>query len=102
MYAIIETGGKQYKVTKGDLIEVECLGVDPGETLEIPNIKLFIDDKNTPHSPTKKSKVIAKVIKAEVKGKKIVVFRFRRRKDSHTKHGHRQKYSLIKIENIQR
>ena len=101
MLAVFETGGKQYKVAAGDTVLVELLNKKAGETVEFPNVKLLIDDKNNPIVPTENSKVFGKILEEEVKDKKVVVFRFRRRKDSKTTHGHRQKFSLVKIENIQ-
>ena len=101
MLAIIESGGKQYQVSAGDTIMIERLTKKAGETVEFADVKLLIDDQNNPIKPGANSKVFAKVVKEEVKGKKQVVFRFRRRKDSKTKSGHRQRYTLVKIENIQ-
>ena len=101
MLAIIETGGKQYKVSQGDTIQVELLNKKVGETVEFPKVKLIIDDQNNPIQPTSNTKVFGKVTKEEVKGEKLVVFRFRRRKDSKTTHGHRQRFTEVKIENIQ-
>ena len=101
MYAVIQTGSKQYKVTKGDIIKVELLHKPTGETVELKDVKLLIDDNDKVIKPTAKSKVLAKVMKEEEKGEKTVIFHFRRRKDSQTKKGHRQRYSVLKIENIQ-
>ncbi|MDD3628057.1 MAG: 50S ribosomal protein L21 [bacterium] len=101
MYAVIQTGSKQYKVTKGDIIKVELLHKPTGETVEFNDVKLLIDDSNNSIKPTANSKVLAKVLKEEEKGEKTIIFHYRRRKDSKTKRGHRQKYSVLKIENIQ-
>ena len=101
MYAIIETGGKQYKVNEGDVIFVEKLGVAEGETVEFTSVKALSKDGalkvGTP--VVEGAKVTATVVK-EGKGKKIVVFKYRPKKDSKTKKGHRQPYTQIQIQSI--
>ena len=101
MYAIIETGGKQYKVNEGDVIFVEKLGVAEGETVEFTSVKALSKDGalkvGTP--VVEGAKVTATVVK-EGKGKKIVVFKYRPKKDSKSIRGHRQPYTQVKIEKI--
>ena len=101
MYAIIETGGKQYKVNEGDVIFVEKLGVAEGETVEFTSVKALSKDGalkvGTP--VVEGAKVTATVVK-EGKGKKIVVFKYRPKKDSKTKKGHRQPYTQVQIQSI--
>ena len=102
MYAIIQTGGKQYRVEKGDTIEIELLDVESG-AVEFNEVLLFNDGKTahvgTPH-------VTKCLVKGEVignkKGPKVISFKYKRRKNYHRKVGHRQKYSVVKITAIER
>ena len=102
MFAIIETGGKQYKVNEGDIIFVEKLGVAEGETVEFTNVKAL--SKNgaltvgTPNVDG--AKVTATVVK-EGKGKKIVVFKYKAKKNEKKKLGHRQPYTKVQITKIE-
>ena len=102
MYAIIETGGKQYKVSEGDIIFVEKLGVAEGETVEITAVKALSKDGTlkvgTPD--VEGAKVIATVVK-EGKGKKIVVFKYKSKKNEKKKMGHRQPYTKVQITAIE-
>ncbi|WP_420421404.1 50S ribosomal protein L21 [Simkania sp.] len=100
MYAIIQTGGKQYRVEKGDVIEVELLGQDQG-AVEFKEVLFFNDGKamkiGTPHLD--KCLVKGEVL-GETKGPKVVAFKYKRRKSYRRKVGHRQKYSKVKITDI--
>lgn len=101
MYAIIQTGGKQYRVEKGDVIEVELLGADKG-AVEFKEV-LFVNDGKatlvgTPH--VAKSLVKGEIL-GETKGPKVFSFRYKRRKSYHRKVGHRQKYAKVKITEIE-
>ena len=102
MYAIIETGGKQYKVNEGDIIFVEKLGVAEGETVEFTSVKALSKDGalkvGTPN--VEGAKVTATVVK-EGKGKKIVVFKYKAKKNEKKKMGHRQPYTKIQITAIE-
>ncbi len=102
MYAIIQTGGKQYKVTKGDVILVERLSVPEKDKEIIIKEVLFISDgKETkfgkPH--IKDAKVVCEV-EGDFKAKKVISFKYRRRKDSRWKKGHRQVHTRLKIKEI--
>ena len=98
MKAVVEIKNKQYLVAEGDFIRTDFLNKKKKEELEFNNIKLILDgDKII--SDVKGVKIIGRVV-AEGKTKKLKVFKYRRRKDSRTMKGHRQKYSLIKIEKI--
>ena len=98
VYAIIETGGKQYKVNEGDIIFVEKLGVAEGETVEFTSVKALSKDGalkvGTPN--VEGAKVTATVVK-EGKGKKIVVFKYKAKKNEKKKMGHRQPYTKVQI-----
>lgn len=98
MYAIIETGGKQYKVKKGDVIDIELLNDAAGKTVQFDQV-LFINDGTTvkvgkPRVET--SKVIGEILD-QVKGPKVVAYKYKQRKNYRRKVGHRQNYSRVKI-----
>ena len=101
MYAIIETGGKQYKVEQGDVVFIEKLDVAADEVVEFDNvIAVGKDDGVVIGTPVVEgAKVSAKVIK-NGKSKKITVFKYKAKKDSKTKKGHRQAYTKVQIEKI--
>ena len=102
VYAIIETGGKQYKVNEGDIIFVEKLGVAAGETVEITSVKaLSKDGVLTVGTPdVAGAKVTATVVK-EGKGKKIVILKYKAKKNEKKKMGHRQPYTKLQITAIE-
>lgn len=100
-YAIIETGGKQYRVESGDVIEVELLSDKENSSVEFKNVLLLGDGSaykvGLPH-------VENCLVKGEmlgvVKGPKVIAYKYKRRKSYHRKVGHRQKYSRVKITEI--
>jgi large subunit ribosomal protein L21 len=102
MYAIIATGGKQYRVQEGDLLFVEKLTAEADSTVEINEVlAVSKDGKLTVGSPVVDgAKVTATVVK-HGKAKKILVFKYKRKKDYRRKQGHRQPYTQIKIEKIE-
>lgn len=102
MYAIIKTGGKQYKVAKGDSIYVEKLDAEAGKEVTFDEVILVADGSKVKiGSPiVKDAKVTAKVEK-QGKEKKVVTFKFKPKKHSHTKYGHRQPYTKVTIESIE-
>lgn len=95
MYAVVKTGGKQYKVEKGMLLKVEKLPVKEGETVELPAVCIKEDDGSLRTEGTVKVTVLK-----HDKHKKILVFKYKRKKHYDKLNGHRQPYSLIKIEEI--
>jgi large subunit ribosomal protein L21 len=101
MYAIIETGGKQYRVEKGDIIDVELLDADAGEKVEFKHVLFIKDAENikigNPHLD--KSSVQGELI-LEVKGPKEFAFKYKQRKPFRRKVGHRQRYARVKITEI--
>ncbi len=101
MYAIIETGGKQYKVEQGQIINVEKLDVQQGEEINFDKVLLIKNEENiiTGSPVIEKAKVVGEVIETG-KGKKIIVFKYKRRKNYRRKKGHRQWYSKVKIKEI--
>ena len=100
-FAIIETGGKQYKVSASKILEIEKINVEVGKTVKFKNVLLLNDDKNTEvGSPNiEGASVEAKLLK-NVKDRTILVFHKRRRKHSRKKNGHRQRHSKIQITKI--
>lgn len=101
MYAVIETGGKQYRVEVGDTVEVERLPIGIGEQYRFPRVVLFSDGERVlVGKPYLNDVVVEGKVLREVKGDKIIVFKYKRRKGYHLKKGHRQKYYEIRIEAI--
>jgi large subunit ribosomal protein L21 len=101
MYAVIETGGKQYRVMQGDVLYVEKLGLEADSEVTFSKVlAVGKEDGVVVGAPlVDGAKVTAKVL-AEGKGKKITVFHFRKKKNSKRKMGHRQPYSKVQIETI--
>ena len=99
MYAIIATGGKQYKVSEGDVINVEKLAVESGETVTFDNIVAVSDGSLKAGADVANATVTASVVK-EGKAKKVIVYRYKRKSGYHKKNGHRQAYTQVKIEKI--
>ena len=100
-FAIIETGGKQYKVSASKILEVEKLDVEIGKTIKFKNVLLLNDDKNTEvGSPNIQGASVEAKLLENVKDRTILVFHKRRRKHSRKKNGHRQRHSKIQITKI--
>ncbi|MBX6352891.1 MAG: 50S ribosomal protein L21 [Thermoflavifilum sp.] len=102
MYAIIETGGKQYRVSQGDTIVVEKLPAEVGSTVTLDKVHLVhTGEKLQVGAPyVAGAKVVAKVVE-HGRGKKIVVFKYKPKKNYHRKQGHRQPYTKLTIEAIE-
>ena len=102
MYAVIQTGGKQYRVQAGDVVKVELLDGEQGKEIALPEVLLLGDgDKITIGRPTVKgAKVTAEVVNADVKDEKVIAFKFRRRKGYHRKRGFRARHTVLKIKEI--
>jgi large subunit ribosomal protein L21 len=103
MFAIIKTGGKQYRVKQGETLRVEKLPVEAGATVEFSEVLLVAGEgaEIKIGQPTVAgAKVVAKVV-AQERGPKITIFKFRRRKNYRRKSGHRQAYTAVRIEAIQ-
>lgn len=100
MYAIIENGNKQYKVAEGDVVRVEKLKANAGETVSFN--ALMISDENGIKTGAEAAavKVTATVVKQD-KDKKIIVFKYKSKKNERKKQGHRQPYTAVKIEKIE-
>ena len=99
MYAIIATGGKQYKVAEDDVIRVEKLGVEAGETVTFDNVIAVSNDGLKAGEDVKDASVTATVVE-NGKAKKVIVYKYKRKTGYHKKNGHRQQYTKVKIEKI--
>ena len=100
MYAIIATGGKQYKVSEGDVIRVEKLDVEEGASYEFDQVLAISDGELTVGAPTVEGAVVKATVLGEGKGKKVIVYKYKRKTGYHKKNGHRQPYTELKIESI--
>jgi large subunit ribosomal protein L21 len=102
MYAIIESGGKQYTIKQGDKIRVEKLQANAGDDVTIGTVLAINDGEQTmigsPYVPG--ASVVGKVL-AQEKADKVIVFKYKRRKDSKKKKGHRQSYTELLVEKIE-
>ena len=100
-FAIIQTGGKQYKVSASEIIKIERLNSEEGKTVEFKNV-LFLNDNKTTEigNPNIEGAKVEATILKNIKNKTIIVFKKRRRKNSRKKYGHRQPISLIRITKI--
>jgi large subunit ribosomal protein L21 len=103
MYAVIETGGKQYRVGPGQTIEVELLPADPGSTVTFDRVLMVTNDdgKATVGTPLVGGGAVFGVVTREGRGKKILVFKYKSKKRYRRGQGHRQDYTYVLITNIQ-
>ena len=100
MYAIIATGGKQYKVSEGDIIDVEKLDASEGDSVTFDQVLVVGADKLTVGDPTVASaKVTGKVLE-QGRGKKVIVYKYKPKTGYHKKNGHRQAYTKVQIDKI--
>ena len=100
-FAIIETGGKQYKVSASKILEIEKLDAKVGETVKFQNVLLLNDDKTTEvGSPSIDGAMVEAKLLDNVKDRTVLIFHKRRRKHSRKKNGHRQRHSKIQITKI--
>jgi large subunit ribosomal protein L21 len=100
MYAVIKTGGKQYRVAEGQKLRVEKLIGNAGDKVTFSEVLLIGGDTPKVGQPLVSGASVAAEITAQDRGKKIVVFKFRRRKNYRRKNGHRQPYTELKITGI--
>jgi len=100
-FAVIQTGGKQYKVSASEILKIERLEDSEGKTVEFKNVLFLNDDKSTEiGTPNIKGAKVEATILKNTKNRTILIFKKRRRKNSRTKNGHRQLISLIRITKI--
>ena len=100
MYAIIATGGKQYKVAEGDVIKVEKLGVEAGNTVTLDRVLAVNNGSLSVGNPTVAGASVSATVVEEGKAKKVIVYRYKRKSGYHKKNGHRQAYTKVKIDKI--
>ena len=101
MYAVIETGGKQYRVQAGDTVFVETLTGDPGDAIEFDKVLLVANgDDVSIGTPTVDGASVSGTIVEHGRDKKVLVFKFHRRKNYRRRQGHRQNYTAVKISNV--
>ena len=102
MYAVLTTGGKQYRVSEGDVLFVEKLNAEVDSTVELTEVLAVSKDGELKFGApvVEGAKVVAKVL-AQGKAKKVVVFKYKRKKDYRRKNGHRQPYTKIVVEKIE-
>ena len=100
MYAIIATGGKQYKVAEGDVIRVEKLGVEAGQAITFDQVLAVNNGELAVGCPTVAGATVSATVMGEGRGKKIIVYKYKRKTGYHRKNGHRQAYTEVKIDKI--
>jgi large subunit ribosomal protein L21 len=100
MYAVIKTGGKQYRVVLGDVIRVERLPVAAGETVNLDQILLIKDEKDVRVGTPMLSETVTATVKGHGRGDKVNIFKMRRRKNSRRRAGHRQDYTELEVTGI--
>ena len=101
MYAIIATGGKQYKVSEGDFIKVEKLDAAEGETVKFEEVLAVMNDTLTVGNPTVNGAAVSATVMEQGKGRKVIVYKYKRKTGYHKKNGHRQAYTKVRIDSIQ-
>jgi len=101
MYAIIETGGKQYRVQEGDTIMVEKLSADTGTAYTFDTVLAVGEGESTTFgAPYVSGASVSASVLGDIKGKKVVVYKYKSKKNYHRKKGHRQPYTRLKIDSI--
>jgi len=101
MYAVIKTGGKQYRVSEGDRIRIEKLAGEVGSEFTFDEVLMLGGDKVAVGTPTVSGASVKAKIVAQDRAKKIVVFKYKRRKNYRRKNGHRQPYTEIEITGVE-
>jgi large subunit ribosomal protein L21 len=100
-YAIVESGGKQYKAVEGSTIEVDLLDVEAGASVELDQVLLLVEDeKVSVGTPVVKGAKVTTTVVDHVKGPKVTIFKYSPKKRIRVKTGHRQQYTQLKIESI--
>ncbi len=100
MFAVIKTGGKQYRVTAKDLLKVEKVDGDPGQTIKFGEVLMVGGDTVTIGTPTVTGASVAAEVVEQGRGPKVIAFKKRRRKNSRRKRGHRQELTTVRITEI--
>ncbi len=101
MYAVVRTGGKQLRVSPGDVVNVEKLSVDPGATVELTDVLMVSTDQGTTvGTPTVQGATVICTAVRDGKGKKIIIYKYKRRKGFSKKQGHRQPFTTLSVTEI--
>ena len=100
MYALVEFKGKQYKAEKGALLKVDLIDADPGTAFDIDTVLLVSGESVVVGSPYVKGAKVSVVVESHEKDKKIIVFKYKPKKDYRRKQGHRQQYSIIRVDSV--
>lgn len=101
MYAVIKTGGKQYKVAPGDMLKIEKLEAKKGDTVELSDVYMVADgDTVTVGKPTVENAMVTAEVLGDVRGEKILIFKHKRRKGYRRTTGHRQDLTTIRVKEI--
>ena len=100
MYALVEFKGKQYRVEKGASLKVDLIDAEPGTKLDIDTVLLVSGDTVTVGSPYVAGAKVSATVESHGKGEKIIVFKYKPKKDYRRKQGHRQQYSVLSIGDI--
>ena len=101
MYAIVQTGGKQYRVSEGDIINVEKLNAEAGSTVELSEVLVIGDaDSMLIGKPFVEGAVVTAELLENGKADKVYIYKYKAKKDSHKKQGHRQPYTQLQIKSI--
>ena len=99
MYAIIATGGKQYKVAEGDVIKVEKLDAEAGNTVTFDQV-IAVSDATLKVGEDVANATVTATVMEQGRGKKVIVYKYKRKTGYHKKNGHRQAYTQVKIDKI--
>lgn len=99
MYAIIATGGKQYKVSEGDVVRVEKLDVEAGNTVTFDQV-LAVSDKALKVGKDVEKATVTATVMDQARARKVIVYKYKRKTGYHKKNGHRQAYTEVKIDKI--
>jgi large subunit ribosomal protein L21 len=100
MYALVEFKGKQYKAEKDALLKVDRIEAEVGSAVDIDSVLLLSGDNVTVGAPYVKGAKVSAVLEAHKKDPKIIIFKYKSKKDYRRKNGHRQQYSYIRIKDI--
>lgn len=101
MYAVVQTGGKQYRVSEGDTIKVEKLGADEGASVELDKVLMVADGEDVKvGTPYVEGSMVTATVKSHGRGKKVKIIKFRRRKHHMKRQGHRQWYTELQVTGI--
>ena len=100
MFAVIKTGGKQYRVAAEDVLKIEKVKGEPGDIIQLGDVLVVGGDNVTLGAPTVAGATVAAEVLEQGRGPKVIAFKKRRRKNSRRKRGHRQEFTLLRITEI--